>query len=128
TGDRAGVAGPLGGLAIGDGFSVSALPGLEDLFTGGQPDLHHLDPELARTVRGFINGLQLVSSLSGRTDRSLASDRSYQHLVESVLGVAALVDGSRQALQTRRGAFEAAGATIGAAEDIKGSIDQNTQL
>ena len=45
-----------------------------------------------------------------------------------LLGVAALVTGSQQAVETRRGAFEQAGQQIGTAQDINGSIDQNTQL
>jgi hypothetical protein len=45
-----------------------------------------------------------------------------------VLGVSALITGSRQAVGTRRTALENAGQGIGQAEDIKGSIDQNTQL
>ncbi len=45
-----------------------------------------------------------------------------------MLGVSALINGSQQAIETRRSAFEQAGSQIGTAEDIKGSIDQNTQL
>jgi hypothetical protein len=44
------------------------------------------------------------------------------------MGVSALITGSRQAVETRRSALEQAGAQIGKAEDVKGSIDQNTQL
>ncbi|RWD39658.1 MAG: conjugal transfer protein, partial [Mesorhizobium sp.] len=40
----------------------------------------------------------------------------------------ALVNGSQKAVTTRRSAFEQAGQNIGQAQDIKGSIDQNTQL
>ena len=45
-----------------------------------------------------------------------------------MLGVSALINGSQQAVETRRSALESAGQSIGKAEDIKGSIDQNTQL
>ena len=45
-----------------------------------------------------------------------------------MLGVSALITGSQQAVETRRTALESAGQNIGKAEDIKGSIDQNTQL
>jgi hypothetical protein len=76
----------------------------------------------------FINGLQLVKSLSGKENSSLASDKSYEELMRTVLGVSALITGSRQAVETRRSALESAGQNIGHAEDIKGSIDQNTQL
>ena len=48
--------------------------------------------------------------------------------MNTVLGVSALINGSQQAIESRRSAFEQAGAQIGTAQDIKGSIDQNTQL
>ena len=76
----------------------------------------------------FINGLQLVRSLSGKEDSSLASDKSYEELMKTVMGVSSLITGSQQAVETRRSALESAGSEIGKAEDIKGSIDQNTQL
>ena len=44
------------------------------------------------------------------------------------MGVSALVIGSQHAAETRRAAFENAVQEIGQAKDIKGSIDQNTQL
>ncbi|TIW38394.1 MAG: conjugal transfer protein, partial [Mesorhizobium sp.] len=49
-------------------------------------------------------------------------------LMNTVLGVSALVTGSQKAVTTRRSALEQAGQSIGQAQDIKGSIDQNTQL
>jgi hypothetical protein len=48
--------------------------------------------------------------------------------MKTVMGVSALITGSQQAVETRRSALESAGGKIGQAEDIKGSIDQNTQL
>ncbi|RUW82208.1 conjugal transfer protein, partial [Mesorhizobium sp. M8A.F.Ca.ET.023.01.1.1] len=76
----------------------------------------------------FINGLQLVKSLSGKSNSGFSSDKSYEELMNTVLGVSALVTGSQQAVTTRRSALEQAGQSIGQAQDIKGSIDQNTQL
>ncbi|TGS08264.1 hypothetical protein EN833_35535, partial [Mesorhizobium sp. M4B.F.Ca.ET.190.01.1.1] len=60
--------------------------------------------------------------------RGFSSDKSYEELMNTVLGVSALVTGSQKAVTTRRSAFEQAGQSIGQAQDIKGSIDQNTQL
>ena len=70
----------------------------------------------------------MVKSLSGKDNSSLASDKSYEELVKTVLGVSALITGSQQAVETRRSALESAGQEIGSSKDIKGSIDQNTQL
>lgn len=128
TGDRGSDAGALKDVAIGNGFSVSSVPSLDSLLQGGTPDFGSMDPEIAKTAIAFINGLQLVKSLSGKDNSSLASDQSYEELVKTVLGVSAVIAGSRQALETRRAALENAGQGIGQAKDIKGSIDQNTQL
>jgi hypothetical protein len=84
--------------------------------------------DIAKTATLFINGLQLVKTLSGKDNSGFSGDKSYEQLVNTVLGVQALTNGSQKAAQTRRSAFEEAGARIGTAEDIKGSIDQNSQL
>jgi hypothetical protein len=128
TGDRGGEAGSLKDLAIGNGFSVSSVPSFDSLLQNGVPDFGSMSGDVAQAVTLFINGLQLVKSLSGKENSSLASDKSYEELMRTVLGVSALITGSRQAVETRRTALESAGQNIGKAEDIKGSIDQNTQL
>ncbi|MCQ1855487.1 type IV secretion system protein [Neorhizobium galegae] len=128
TGDRGSTAQPLQDLAIGQGFSVSSMPSLDSLIKGGVPDFGSMSGEVSKVATTFINGLQLVKSLSGKDNSDLASDKSYEQLVNTVLGVSALINGAQKATETRRGAFEAAGQQIGKAQDIKGSIDQNTQL
>lgn len=128
TGDRGGDAGSLKDLAIGNGFSVSSVPSFDSLLQSGLPDFGSMAPEIAKAATVFINGLRLVKSLSGKDNSALASDKSYEELVKTVLGVSALITGSQQAVETRRAALETAGQGIGQAQDIKGSIDQNTQL
>lgn len=128
TGDRGSDAGSLKDLAIGNGFSVSSVPSFDQLLKSGVADFGALDPEVVEAATLFINGLQLVRSLSGKENSSLASDQSYEELMKTVMGVSALITGAQQAVETRRSALESAGAEIGQAEDIKGSIDQNTQL
>jgi Type IV secretion system proteins len=128
TGDRGNTAQPLQNLAIGQGFSVSSMPSLDSLIKGGVPDFGNMSGDVARIATTFINGLQLVKSLSGKENSEFSGDKSYEQLVNTVLGVSALINGSQKATETRRNAFEAAGQQIGKAEDIKGSIDQNTQL
>ncbi|MDP9810494.1 hypothetical protein J2W42_003355 [Rhizobium tibeticum] len=128
TGDRGSAAAPLKDLAIGSGFSVSAIPSFDSILKEGVPNLGNMGGDIAKGATVFINGLQLVKSLSGKEDSTFPGDKSYEQLVNTVLGVSALVNGSQQAIKSRRSAFEQAGAQIGTAQDIKGSIDQNTQL
>lgn len=128
TGDRGSTTSPLKDLAIGNGFSVSAMPSLDSILKDGVPNFGNMSGDIARAATVFINGLQLVKSLSGRENSSFSGDKSYEQLVNTVLGVSALINGSQEAIESRRSAFERAGSQIGTAEDIKGSIDQNTQL
>lgn len=128
TGDRGSEAGSLKDLAIGNGFSVSSVPSFDSLLQNGIPDFGSMSTEVAQAAAVFINGLQLVKSLSGKENSQLSSDKSYEELMKTVLGVSALITGSRQAVETRRAALQTAGQGIGQAKDVKGSIDQNTQL
>jgi hypothetical protein len=128
TGDRSSTAKPMQNLAVGNGFSVSAIPSVESLLQGGVPNFGGMSSEVAKVATFYLNRLQLVKSLSGQANSSFSGDKSYEQLVSTVLGVAALIDGSQQAVETRKSAFEQASGEIGTAEDIKGSIDQNTQL
>jgi len=128
TGDRGSVAKPMQDLAVGNGFSVASMPSFDSLIQGGVPNFGGTSSEVAKVATVFINGLQLVKSLSGEENSNFSGDKSYEQLVSTVLGVAALINGSQQAVTTRKSAFEQASNQIGTAEDIKGSIDQNTQL
>lgn len=128
TGDRGSDANQMQNLAVGNGFSVSQMPSFDSLMSGGVPNFGSMGGDIGKVATTFINGLQLVKNLSGQTGSSFSGDKSYEEMVNTVLGVAALVTGSQKAVQTRRTSFEQAGANIGQAKDIKGSIDQNTQL
>ena len=128
TGERGSDANQMQNLAIGNGFSVSQMPSFDSLMSGGVPNFGSMGGDISKVATTFINGLQLVKNLSGQAGSSFSGDKSYEEMVNTVLGVAALVTGSQRAVQTRRTSFEQAGANIGQAKDIKGSIDQNTQL
>ncbi|RUV14300.1 MULTISPECIES: type IV secretion system protein [unclassified Mesorhizobium] len=128
TGNRGSESGQMQNLAVGNGFSVASMPSFDSLMSGGVPNFGGIGGDISQVASAFINGLQLVKSLSGKANSGFSSDKSYEELVSTVLGVAALVNGSQKAVTTRRSAFEQAGQNIGQAQDIKGSIDQNTQL
>ncbi|MEY9772164.1 hypothetical protein ABIA14_004505 [Sinorhizobium fredii] len=128
TGDRGGDANQMQNLAVGNGFSVSSMPSFDSLMGDGVPNFGGMGGDVAKVATTFINGLQLVKNLSGQANSSFSGDKSYEEMVNTVLGVAALVNGSQQAVTSRKSAFEQAGQNIGQAKDIKGSIDQNTQL
>ena len=128
TGDRGSDSSQMQNLAVGNGFSVSQMPSFDSLMSGGVPNFGSMGGDIGKIATTFINGLQLVKNLSGKADSSFSGDKSYEDMVNTVLGVSALVTGSQQAVTSRRTSFEQAGQNIGQAKDIKGSIDQNTQL
>jgi hypothetical protein len=104
------------------------MPSFDSLMSGGVPNFGSMGGDIGKVASTFINGLQLVKNLSGKADSTFSGDKSYEEVMNTVLGVAALVTGSNQAVQQRTQSFQQAGQQIGKAEDIKGSIDQNTQL
>ena len=123
-GDRSNVQQPMQDLAVGSGFSVGSMPD----FSGGVPNFGSGNDDIAKFASLFINGMKLVKSLSGEENADFAGDKSYEQLMNTVMGVSALVKGAQEGVTTRRDSFEQASQQIGQAEDIKGSIDQNTQL
>ncbi|WP_244600812.1 type IV secretion system protein [Agrobacterium sp. LAD9] len=128
TGNRGSEAGQMQSLAIGNGFSVSSVPSIDSIMSGGVPNFGGLGGDISKIASTLINGLKLVKSLSGKANSDFSGDKSYEQMVNTVMAVSALVNGSQQAVTQRRSAFEQAGQQIGQAQDIKGSIDQNTQL
>lgn len=128
TGDRGSDAGSLKDLAVGQGFSVTSVPSFDSILQAGVPNFGGMNSDVARVASTFINGLQLVKSLSGQQNSTFSGDKSYEQLVNTVLGVAALINGSQQAIETRKTSLEQAAGQIGRSQDVKGSIDQNSQL
>lgn len=115
-------------LGVGSGFSVSSMPSLDSLISDGVPNFGNLSGDIANTAAKFINALQLVKSLSGQDSSTFSGDQSYQQLMNTVLGVSALITGAQQAVTSRTSALQNASQQIGTSNDIKGSIDQNSQL
>lgn len=127
TGDRGSDASSMQDLAVSNGFSVGAIPSGQSLMSGGMPDFGNMN-DVVGVATQFINGLELVQRLSREGQQRTSGDQSYEEMVNTVLGVAALITGSQQGVESRTQAFQQASQQIGQAEDIKGSIDQNTQL
>lgn len=128
TGDRSSTSQSMTGLAVGQGFSVASMPDFMNMRGSDGGILGSISPEILGAVSTFINALKLVQNITGQTNSSHSGDLAYQQLVDTVTGVAALVQGTQKAVVSRRSQFEQAGQKIGQAEDIKGSIDQNTAL
>jgi hypothetical protein len=126
TGNRS--TGSIGQAALGSGFSMAGAPNLGSIMGGGTMSWGNLG-QFGTIATGIINGLNLVTSLTGgEADKLTGSDKAYQGAVNTASALAGLVAGTQSSATTRSSSFQSAGGQIGTATDIKGSIDQNSQI
>jgi len=129
TGDRTSAAGQFGSSALGSGFNVSQAPNLGSILSTGMLSWGSLGSGASQTAASLINGLSLVRSMSGLVSGQLTTqDKSYTTAVNTATALAGLIAATQGASQTRQQSFQAASGQIGQASDLKGSIDQNSQL
>ena len=76
----------------------------------------------------IINGLNLVKTLTGANSATSTTDLAYTGAVNTSAAITAAVSGAQAASSTRSSGFSGAAGQIGSAPDIKGSIDQNSQI
>lgn len=115
--------------ALGGGFSMAQAPNLGSMLTGGQFSFGGLSGDTVKLASTLINGLMLVKSLSGMMgSQSGSSDKVYGNAVSTAAAVTGLIAATQGATQSRVGQYQQAGGQIGQAKDIKGAIDQNTQI
>jgi len=130
TGDRSSQAqGSLAQMALGSGFSLASAPNLGSVISGGQLTFTGLGGNAQGIVSNLINGLQLVRSITGLINgTSRPTDQAYQNSVNVAATLTGLVSATQGAVQTRSSAFMSGGSQIGSSPDLKGSVDQNSQI
>jgi hypothetical protein len=130
TGDRSSQAqGSLAQMALGGGFSMAQAPSLGSVISGGTLSFAGMGSGSQNIVSTLINGLQLVKSITGLTTGQLNPvDTAYQNSVNVAATLSGLIDSTQSAVQQRSSAFTSGGQQIGQAPDLKGSVDQNTQV
>ena len=80
-------------------------------------------------ISKLINAMQLVKSISGLADDDRREfDKTYESFVNVTATVMGLVDSTQGAIATRSDSYVEGAGKIGGAKDLKGSIDQNSQL
>ncbi len=119
----------LNTAALGSGFDLGGAPNFTSLLGGGGMQWGNLG-SYGSTAATVINGLNLVKSLSGdgNTTVVLGYDKAYQGSVNTTSAVMASISAEQQSSQQRTQNFQSAAGMIGSAPDVKGSIDQNSQL
>lgn len=130
TGDRTSQAGQLAQIALGGGgFSMGSAPSLASVISGGSLSFSGMGGGSQNIVSSLINGLQLVRTISGLINgQTTPMDKSYSQLVNTAGTITGLVDSTQSAVQTRSTAFKSGAGQIGQAQDLKGSVDQNSQI
>ncbi len=118
----------IASTALGAGFSLGNAPDFSTLLSG-QMVWGNLG-QFGNNAATILNGLNLVRTISGATSSSsyTRADKSYQQLVNTATALTATVSGTQAAVQQRSSAFQGVQTQIGTAPDIKGSIDQNSQV
>ncbi|MGZ7870440.1 type IV secretion system protein (plasmid) [Methylobacterium radiotolerans] len=130
TGDRSSLAqGNLAQMALGGGFSMGQAPSLSSVIAGGPLTFAGMSAGSQTAVSNLINGLQLVKTITGLlTGATHPVDQAYQNSVNVTSTLTGLISSTQSAVQKRSQAFTTGGQAIGSAPDLKGSIDQNTQV
>jgi len=129
TGQRTSEAGQLANMALGQGFQMGQAPSFGSILSGGSLSFEGLGGGSQGIVSQLINGLQLVQTLSGLLNgETTAFDQSYSTSVNMATTLSGLIDSTQGAVTTRSQAFTSGAQQIGTAQDLKGSIDQNSQI
>jgi hypothetical protein len=116
----------LSSIGLG-GFSLSSAPNLSSLLGGGSLSMGGLG-SYGSLASSIINGLNLVKTLTGASSAASTTDLAYTGAVNTSAAITAAVSGAQAASITRSSGFGGAAGQIGSAPDIKGSIDQNSQI
>ncbi len=130
TGDRSSQAqGSLAQMALGSGFSMAQAPSLGSVISGGALSFAGMGAGSQNIVSMLINGLQLVQTITGLANgQTNPVDTAYKNSVNVAATLSGLINSTQSAMQTRSQAFTQGGQQIGTAQDLKGSVDQNTQV
>ncbi|MGX7743972.1 type IV secretion system protein [Rhodopseudomonas parapalustris] len=130
TGDRSSQAqGSLAQMALGGGFSMAKAPSLGSVISGGALSFAGMGTETQTMVSSLINGLQLVQTITGLVSgQSHPVDTAYKNSVNVAATLSGLINSTQSAVQQRSSALQQGGQQIGSAQDLKGSVDQNTQV
>ena len=133
TGQRTGDAGAGGLLSagLGGGNSIANAPSWGSLMSGVQ-SFGGLGSQATGLASDIINGLNLTKKIAslfnGGAKGTSPIDTAFSGSVNTAAALAALTAQASQGVQQRSGTFSGAANLIGTSNDVKGSIDQNSQI
>jgi hypothetical protein len=130
TGDRTQDAGQFSSLATGGGFSMSQAPDFGSILQGNQASFGGVGGQFQNLAAQLINGLNLVKMVKDAVtgEELTGANQAYNQGVQTITTLTAVTDAMNAASKERTNAFTGAAGQIGKAQDLKGALEQNTQM
>jgi hypothetical protein len=130
TGDRTQDASQFSSLATGGGFSMSQAPDFGSILQGNQASFGGVGGQFQNLAAQLINGLNLVKMVKDAVTGGelTGANQAYNQGVQTITTLTAVTDAMNAASKERTNAFTGAAGQIGKAQDLKGALEQNTQM
>ncbi len=130
TGDRSQDASQFAKLATGYGFSMGQAPDFSSILSGNEALFGGISGEFQNTAAKLINGLNLVKMAvdTVKGGELSGANQAYSQGINALTTLTALTGAMNSATKERQNAFMQATEQIGTAQDLKGALEQNTQM
>ena len=130
TGDRSQDASQFAKLATGNGFSMGEAPDFNSILSGNQALFGGIGGEFQNTAAKLINALNLVKMVADtiKGGELSGANQAYSQGINALTTMTALTDAMNAATKDRQNSFMQATEQIGTAQDLKGALEQNTQM
>jgi surface antigen len=130
TGDRTQDASQFAKLATGNGFSMGRAPDFSTILSSNEAVFGGIGGQFQNTAAKLINGLNLVKMVADTVKGGELSgaNQAYSQGINALTTLTALTDAMNSATKDRQNSFMQATQQIGTAKDLKGALEQNTQM
>lgn len=130
TGDRTQDASQFSKLATGNGFSMGQAPDFSSILSGNQAVFGGIGGQFQNTAAKLINGLNLVKMIADtvKAGELSGANQAYSQGINALTTMTALTDAMNSATKDRQNSFMQATQQVGTAQDLKGALEQNTQM
>ena len=130
TGDRTQDASQFAKLATGNGFTMGQAPDFSTVLSSNAAVFGGIGGQFQNTAAKLINGLNLVKMVvdTVKGGELSGANQAYSQGINALTTLTALTDAMNSATKDRQTSFMQATQQIGTAKDLKGALEQNTQM
>lgn len=120
----------ISSTGLGGNLSIAAAPSFSSIMNGGTLSFGGLGSDAQNIAATLINGLQLVKQVKAvvEGEDTGAINSAFSGSVNTTALLSALTQQASNAVTQREQALQSVTGQIGAAEDVKGSVDANTRI